>query len=80
MTEAEIREQEMREREEEEERASPPPKKAKKAEVPKADEAEQDMNKMMMSNKQKKLYERMKYGEKKRIAEVSIYFISLCRK
>ncbi|KAM5535376.1 hypothetical protein V8D89_010898 [Ganoderma adspersum] len=44
-------------------------KKAKKAEVPKGDEAEQDMNKMMMSNKQRKLYERMKYGEKKRATE-----------
>ncbi|TBU35147.1 Pescadillo N-terminus-domain-containing protein [Dichomitus squalens] len=44
-------------------------KKAKKAEVPKEDEAEQNMNKMMMSNKQRKLYERMKYGEKKRAAE-----------
>ncbi|KAI1797786.1 Pescadillo N-terminus-domain-containing protein [Ganoderma leucocontextum] len=44
-------------------------KKAKKAEVPKDDEAEQDMNKMMMSNKQRKLYERMKYGEKKRATE-----------
>ncbi|KAI0815167.1 Pescadillo N-terminus-domain-containing protein [Irpex lacteus] len=30
---------------------------------------EEDMNKMMMSNKQKKLYERMKYGERKRNAE-----------
>ncbi|KAH9944466.1 Pescadillo N-terminus-domain-containing protein [Epithele typhae] len=44
-------------------------KKAKKAGAPKEDEAEQDMNKMMMSNKQRKLYERMKYGEKKRAAE-----------
>lgn len=32
---------------------------------------EKDMNKMMMSNKQRKLYERMKHGEKKRAAEVS---------
>ncbi|KZT74713.1 hypothetical protein DAEQUDRAFT_700697 [Daedalea quercina L-15889] len=32
-------------------------------------EAEQEMNKMMMSNKQRKLYERMKYGEKKRATE-----------
>lgn len=46
-------------------------KKAKKAEAPKEDEAEQNMNKMLMSNKQRKLYERMKYGEKKRVAEVS---------
>lgn len=35
------------------------------------DEREDDMNKMMMSNKQKKLYERMKFGEKKRTVEVS---------
>lgn len=33
------------------------------------DAAEADMNKMMMSNKQRKLYERMKHGEKKRAAE-----------
>ena len=49
-------------------------KSAKKAaEVPAAvdDKAEQEMNKMMMSNKQRKLYERMKYGEKKRATEVS---------
>ncbi|KAI0762890.1 Pescadillo N-terminus-domain-containing protein [Fomes fomentarius] len=44
-------------------------KKAKKVEAPKEDEAEQNMNKMLMSNKQRKLYERMKYGEKKRVAE-----------
>ncbi|TFK94303.1 hypothetical protein K466DRAFT_536172 [Polyporus arcularius HHB13444] len=44
-------------------------KKARKADAPKEDEAEQDMNKMMMSNKQRKLYERMKYGEKKRTVE-----------
>ena len=31
---------------------------------------EQDMNKMMMSNKQKKLYERMKYSDRKRAKEV----------
>lgn len=31
---------------------------------------EEDMNKMMMSNKQRKLYERMKHGERKRAAEV----------
>ncbi|KAI0094704.1 Pescadillo N-terminus-domain-containing protein [Irpex rosettiformis] len=30
---------------------------------------EEDMNKMMMSNRQRKLYERMKYGERKRTAE-----------
>lgn len=48
-------------------------KKAKQAEVPKADEAEQNMNKVMMSNKQRKLYERMKYGEKRRATEVSVF-------
>lgn len=32
-------------------------------------ESEKDMNKMLMSNKQRKLYERMKYGEKKRAEE-----------
>ncbi|KAI0361729.1 hypothetical protein OH77DRAFT_1390902 [Trametes cingulata] len=47
-------------------------KKAKKAEAPQEDEAEQDMNKMLMSNKQRKLYERMKYGQKKRTEEVSL--------
>ena len=50
-------------------------KKAKKADAPKVDEAEQDMNKMMMSNKQRKLYERMKYGEKKRATEVRRSFL-----
>ncbi|KAI0669994.1 Pescadillo N-terminus-domain-containing protein [Trametes maxima] len=44
-------------------------RKAKKAEAPQEDEAEQDMNKMMMSNKQRKLYERMKHGQKKRTEE-----------
>ncbi|KAJ6519522.1 Pescadillo N-terminus-domain-containing protein [Mycena sanguinolenta] len=34
-----------------------------------ADDGEQDMNKMMMSNKQKKLYERMKYSQKKKASE-----------
>ncbi|KAJ6574799.1 Pescadillo N-terminus-domain-containing protein [Mycena capillaripes] len=33
------------------------------------EDGEQDMNKMMMSNKQKKLYERMKYSEKKKASE-----------
>jgi len=33
-------------------------------------DGEQDMNKMMMSNKQKKLYEKMKYSQKKRASEV----------
>lgn len=46
-------------------------KKARKtANVTEDSTAEDDMNKMMMSNKQRKLYERMKYGEKKRAAEV----------
>ena len=34
-------------------------------------DAEKEMNNMMMSRKQKKLYEKMKYGENKRAAEVS---------
>lgn len=50
-------------------------KKATKAKQNKAQgkadgDAEQEMNKMMMSNKQRKLYERMKYSERKRTAEV----------
>lgn len=48
-------------------------KKAKASDAPTVDQSEQEMNKMMMSNKQKKLYERMKHGEKKRTAEVSIF-------
>ena len=39
--------------------------------------AEKDMNKMMMSNKQKKLYEKMKYSRQKKETEVShnyVYF------
>lgn len=41
--------------------------------------AEKDMNKMMMSNKQKKLYEKMKYSQQKREIEVShnLYFVDL---
>ncbi|KAF7306674.1 Sec7 domain protein [Mycena indigotica] len=35
-------------------------------------DSEQDMNKMMMSNKQKKLYEKMKYSQNKKSAEVTI--------
>lgn len=46
-------------------------KKAKVVETGKEVDAEEDMNKMMMSNKQRKLYERMKHGERKRAAEVS---------
>ena len=37
--------------------------------------AEKDLNKMMMSNKQKKLYEKMKYSQQKREMEVSHLFI-----
>lgn len=36
-----------------------------------AADTEAEMNKMMMSNKQRKLYERMKYGERKKATEVS---------
>ncbi|KZS93117.1 hypothetical protein SISNIDRAFT_441742 [Sistotremastrum niveocremeum HHB9708] len=35
-------------------------------------EGEENMNKMMMSNKKRQLYERMKHGERKRAAEVSL--------
>ena len=50
-------------------------KKSKKDE-PNVDlDGEKDMNKMMMSNKKRKLYERMKHGERKRAAEVS----AVCR-
>ena len=42
---------------------------------------DEDMNKMMMSNKQRKLYERMKHGEKKRTVEVSCgYSCPCCQK
>jgi len=44
-------------------------KKSKKTDGDSVEDAEKDMNKMMMSNKQKKLYERMKYGEKKKALE-----------
>ncbi|KAH9946768.1 Pescadillo N-terminus-domain-containing protein [Amylocystis lapponica] len=48
-------------------------KKTKKAQTQEEGEGGgDDMNKMMMSNKQRKLYERMKYGERKRTAEVII--------
>ena len=36
------------------------------------DDAEGEMNKMMMSNRQRKLYEKMKYSEKKKETEVSV--------
>ena len=45
---------------------------AKSKVVRQEDVAERDMNKMMMSNKQRKLYDRMKHGEQKREQEVSI--------
>lgn len=49
-------------------------KKSKSAEAKATEgreDAEKEMNKMMMSNKQRKLYEKMKFGERKREAEVS---------
>ena len=46
-------------------------KKAKGKSVPVPVDAEEDMNKMLMSNKKRKLYERMKYGQQKKDAEVS---------
>ncbi|GLB36310.1 putative component of the NOP7 complex, which is required for maturation of the 25S and 5.8S ribosomal RNAs and formation of the 60S ribosome [Lyophyllum shimeji] len=42
---------------------------SKKATEVGVETAEQDMNKMMMSNKQRKLYEKMKYSQKKRESE-----------
>lgn len=45
-------------------------KASKKGKTAQTVDAEQDMNKMMMSNKQRKLYERMKFGERKRSTEV----------
>lgn len=52
----------------------------KKAKAAAADDdgdamTEKEMNKMMMSRKQKKLYEKMKYSENKRATEVSCLFI-----
>ncbi|CCO26632.1 Pescadillo homolog AltName: Full=Nucleolar protein 7 homolog [Rhizoctonia solani AG-1 IB] len=46
-------------------------KKTKKAAEPVVEDNELEMNKMLMSNKQRKLYERMKHGEKKRALEKS---------
>ena len=43
---------------------------SKKGTVKAGLDVEMDMNKMMMSNKKRKLYERMKHGERKRAAEV----------
>lgn len=47
-------------------------KQAKKGPEPVIEDNELEMNKMMMTNKQRKLYERMKYGERKRAFEVSL--------
>ncbi|KAJ7102230.1 Pescadillo N-terminus-domain-containing protein [Mycena belliarum] len=44
-------------------------KKSKAAPKDETEAAEQDMNKMMMSNKQKKLYEKMKYSQNKKASE-----------
>jgi pescadillo protein len=51
--------------------------KSNKAMAEQGMDMEKDMNKMMMSNKQKKLYERMKHGEKKRALEVRKFSVSL---
>lgn len=45
-------------------------KKAKGKSAPVPADAEEDMNKMLMSNKKRKLYEKMKYGQRKKDAEV----------
>ncbi|KAI0033437.1 Pescadillo N-terminus-domain-containing protein [Vararia minispora EC-137] len=45
-------------------------KKAKKAAVVSEAEEPEDMNKMMMSNRQRKQYERAKYNQQKQVAEV----------
>ncbi|KAF8679903.1 Ribosome biogenesis protein YTM1 [Rhizoctonia solani] len=47
-------------------------KKTKKVAEPVIEDNEIEMNKMLMSNKQRKLYERMKHGEKKRALEAKI--------
>ncbi len=49
-------------------------KKQKNAAANEIENAEQDMNKMMMSNKQRKLYEKMKYSNKKKDAEVLLFY------
>lgn len=41
------------------------------------DAAEQDMNKMLMSNKQRKLYEKVKHSQNKRAQEVSCFSVRL---
>lgn len=45
-------------------------KKIKGKTAPAPAEVEEEMNKMLMSNKKRKLYERMKYGQQKKDAEV----------
>ena len=52
-------------------------KTSKKSAGDRDEEAEKDMNKMMMSNKQKKLYEKMKYSQQKKETEVSHNFVFL---
>ncbi|KIJ68273.1 hypothetical protein HYDPIDRAFT_81496 [Hydnomerulius pinastri MD-312] len=47
-------------------------KKQKKEEKSTEGDDDEGMNKMMLSNKKRKLYERMKFGEKKRAAEVCL--------
>lgn len=47
-------------------------RKSKKSSSNGVDEAETDMNKMMMSNKQKKLYEKVKHSQDKRNLEVCL--------
>lgn len=56
-------------------------KKQPKAAGKEIENAEKDMNKMMMSNKQRKLYEKMKYSNKKKETEVRhIFFVSFFAK
>jgi pescadillo protein len=45
-------------------------KKGKGKSTPVPVDTEEEMNKMLMSNKKRKLYERMKYGQQKKDAEV----------
>ena len=52
-------------------------RKAEKAAAPATEDAEVNMNKMLMSNKQRKLYERMKYSQKKKATEVSRPFMNM---
>lgn len=52
-------------------------KKAQASEDQGPADGEEDMNKMMMSNKQRKLYEKMKYSQNKRTTEVSLLFLDL---